>query len=85
MKIMSAKNYTKALKAANESGVLAGFAGMSLILFGGIAVAGVAKNAGNLVIHRVADHKAAKAALEEAELLKKESLKTTDTDNDSEE
>ena len=76
MKIMSGKKYMEALKASNEAGCLAGFAGMSLIIFGGIAVAGVAKNAGNLVMHRVADHKAAKRALQELEELQK----TTDSE-----
>ena len=80
MKIMTAKKYTEALKTANETGCLAGFAGMSLLLFGGIAVAGVVKNTGNLVYHRIKDHKSAKAALEEVQLLKKESLKNTDSE-----
>ena len=77
MKIMSGKKYAEAIKVANETGTLAGFAGMSLIIFGGIAVAGVVKNTGNLVIHRIADNKAAKAAIKELEELK--------TDTDSEE
>ena len=74
MKIMTAKKYTEALKTANETGCLAGFAGMSLLLFGGIAVAGVVKNTGNLVMHRIADNKAAKEAIKE--------LKDTDTDSE---
>ena len=80
MKIMSGKKYAEAIKVANETGTLAGFAGMSLILFGGIAVAGVVKNTGTLVSHRIKDHKSAKAALEEVQLLKKESLKNTDSE-----
>ena len=80
MKIMSGKKYAEAIKVANETGTLAGFAGMSLIIFGGIAVAGVVKNTGNLVMHRIKDNKSAKAALEEVQLLKKESLKNTDSE-----
>ena len=80
MKIMSGKKYAEAIKVANETGTLAGFAGMSLIIFGGIAVAGVAKNTGNLVMHRIKDRKAAKAALEEVQILKTESLKNTDSE-----
>ena len=78
MKIMSGKKYAEAIKVANETGTLAGFAGMSLIIFGGIAVAGVVKNTGNLVMHRIKDNKAAKEAIKELEELK-------DTDTDSEE
>ena len=48
-----------------------------VIICGGIAVAGAVKNTSNLVIHRIADHKAAKAALKELE-----ELKTTDTDSE---
>ena len=70
MKIMSGKKYAEAIKVAKETGTLAGFAGMSLLLFGGIAVAGVVKNTSNLVIHRIADHRASKAAIKEAESLK---------------
>ena len=72
MKVMSNRKYLKALNASKDAGTLAGFAGMSLIIFGGIAVAGVAKNAGTLVCHRIKDHKAAKAAINEAKEVIKE-------------
>ena len=59
MTITTGAKYGKIMKESAEAGIMTGFTGMTVILLGGVAVAGVTKNVACLVRNRIRDKKEA--------------------------